>query len=167
MPTARSFDEIVAGHASAIRRLCQGYTADGDDREDLFQEILLDIWRALPTFRNECSERTFIFRIAHNRGMTFAARNRSHISLDDFSLIPDPRPTPAEEAVRNVERERLLGAVRCLPQIQREAVLLYLEGIPQKEIADVQGTTENNVAVRLSRARVALRAILGEGGLEP
>lgn len=167
MPTARSFDEIVAGHASAIRRLCQGYTADGDDLEDLFQEILLGIWRALPTFRNECSERTFIFRIAHNRGMTFAARNRSHISLDDLSLIPDPRATPAEEAVRNVERERLLGAVRRLPQIQREAVLLYLEGIPQREIADVQGTTENNVAVRLSRARVALRAILGEGGLEP
>jgi RNA polymerase sigma factor (sigma-70 family) len=166
MPTARSFDEIVAGYASAIRRLCQAYAHDSDDREDLFQEILLGIWRALPAFRNECSERTFIFRIAHNRGMTFAARSRSHISLDDLSSIPDPRANPAEQAARQAERERLLHAVRRLPQQQREAVLLYLEGIPQKEIADVQGTTENNVAVRLSRARVALRAILGEGGVE-
>jgi RNA polymerase sigma-70 factor (ECF subfamily) len=163
MPTAQSFDEIVAAYASAIRRLCQAYADDRDDGEDLFQEILLGVWRALPTFRNECSERTFIFRIAHNRGMTFAARNRSHVSMDDLSLVADPRADPAEEAARAFERERLLNAVRRLPHPQRETVLLHLEGVSQREIADVQGTTENNVAVRLSRARIALRAILGEG----
>ncbi|HEY1952502.1 MAG TPA: RNA polymerase sigma factor [Gemmatimonadaceae bacterium] len=163
METVRSFDEIVVAYGMAVRRMCAAYADDGDDREDLFQEMLLGIWRALPGFRNECSERTFIFRIAHNRGVTFATRRRRHLSLEEVSLFADPRADPAEEASRALRRERLLTAVRRLPHAQREAVLLYLEGLSQREIAEVQGATENNIGVRLSRARTALRAMLGDG----
>lgn len=162
MPTVRSFDEIVVTYGGAVRRMCAAYADDADDREDLFQEILLGIWRALPGFRNECSEQTFIFRIAHNRGVTFATRRRQHLSLEEVSPIADPRADSAEGVSRALVRDKLLNAVRRLPHIQREAVLLYLEGISQGEIAEVQGTTENNVGVRLSRARAALRAMLGD-----
>jgi len=128
----------------------------------LMQEILLAVWRALPRFRGQSSERTFVFRIAHNRGCTFVARRgRDHESLTMDAPIADHGPGPEETFDQAQEHERLLAAIRLLPESQRQAVLLRLEGFSLEEIAASQGTSEGNVSVRLSRARDRLREIMG------
>jgi RNA polymerase sigma factor (sigma-70 family) len=126
------------------------------------QEILVALWRALPRFRGESSERTFVLRVAHNRGVTFALRRRPFGRLPDDAQLADPAPLAEERLIDEQRRERLFHGIRQLPEAQRQAVMLRLEGLSQREIADVQGTTETNVGVRLTRARQALRRLLGE-----
>ena len=156
-----AFDRIVRTYGEALSRVAWGYVDGAADHDDLLQDILVAIWQALPRFRGDASERTFVFRIAHNRGCTFAARRRRHEPLNDDAPIADPRPGPDEALDDARRRERLAHAVRTLPDAQRQAVLLRLEGFSLSEIAALQATSEANVSVRLTRARDRLRELLG------
>ncbi len=158
------FERILAREGPALRRLALVYGRTAPDADDLFQEICLALWRALPSFRGDCSERTFAFRIGHNRGLTFRGRRKPDPApLGDD--IRDRAPGPETLATAAAERDRLLGAVQRLGEGHRQVVLLSLEGLAHAEIAEVLGITENNVAVRLSRARRELRDLLAaEGG---
>ena len=156
-----AFDRIVRTYGEALSRAAWGYVDGAADHGDLLQDILVAIWQALPRFRGDASERTFVFRIAHNRGCTFAARRRFHEPLNDDAPIADPRPGPDEALDDAQRRERLARAVRTLPDVQRQAVLLRLEGFSLSEIAALQATSEANVSVRLTRGRERLRELLG------
>ena len=159
------FNRILREHGPAISRLASSYEAAASTREELVQDIALAIWQALPHFRGECSERTFIFRIAHNRGLSHAWRCRpAHQPLDDLeeSKQPvDPRPLPEDKAAETHQRERLMSAIHRLPATHRQMIALMLEDFSYAEMAEVLGITENNVAVRLNRARKALKDLLG------
>jgi RNA polymerase sigma-70 factor (ECF subfamily) len=154
--------QVLTEHGAALRRLARAYASDPGDADDLFQEIGFAIWRALPFFRGDCSLRTFAFRIGHNRGLSHRWRNRRRHAADDGQTeqLVDQRPTPDVVVTEDQRREVLFEAVRRLPDLPRQVVLLSLEGLGNQEIAQVLGITENNVAVRLVRARKALRAIL-------
>jgi RNA polymerase sigma-70 factor (ECF subfamily) len=154
-----AFERIIRDHGPALRRLALGYGRSRADGDDLFQDICFALWRALPSFRGECSERTFAFRIGHNRGLTFRSRRRPD-GLDLSEDLSDGRPGPDSAAAASIQRDRLLDAVRRLPEPHRQVVLLSLEDLSHAEIGQVLGITENNVAVRLNRAKKALRVIL-------
>lgn len=163
---SQRFERVVREYGPALARLAAAYAPERADRDDLSQEILLAIWRALPRFRGESSERTFVFRVAHNRGITYRGRRRRHLpplpEEGDAREVPDAGPDPAARLERARRHERLVAAVGRLPGPQRLAVLLHLEGLSHREIAAVEGITEENVAVRLTRARKALRRLLGQ-----
>lgn len=159
-PAEARFERILAEHGPALRRVAAAYGADASDAEDLFQDICFAIWRALPSFRGESSERTWAFRIGHNRGLTHRLRRRETAELDP--AVQDRSPGPDAQATAALERERLQRAVRRLSLGQRQVVTLSLEGFTPREIAEILGLTENVVAVRLTRARRALRELLGE-----
>jgi RNA polymerase sigma-70 factor (ECF subfamily) len=161
---AERFERVLVEHGAALRRVAASYEARPGPREDLFQEIGLALWQALPRFRGECSERTFVFRIAHNRGLSHCWRRKAEPGpMSEAEEPADPGPGPEAAAEAAQRRERLMQAVRALPLSLRQAVALTLEGLSQKEVAEVLEITENNVAVRLSRARDALRGALGAG----
>lgn len=160
-PADDRFHRLMAAHGPALRRLAQSYGRDAADADDLFQDISFAVWRALPSFRGESSERTFVFRIGHNRGLTHRAR-RKPLGEDLDAEVPDRAPGPETLLTRALTRQRLLGAVHQLSVVQREVITLSLEGLNPREIAEVLGVTENSVAVRLTRARKALRQLLEE-----
>ena len=161
----KQFERILADNGPAISRLAFSYEAVASVREELVQEIALAIWQALPRFRGECSERTFVFRIAHNRGLSHACRRRpAHQPLDELEEKDepvDPRPDPNEQAAQMRQRARLMSAIQSLPLAQRQIIVLMLEDLSHAEIGEVLGITENNVGVRLNRARNALKNALG------
>ena len=161
----QQLERILDEHGAAISRLAFSYETVASVREELVQEIALAIWQALAHFRGECSERTFVFRIAHNRGLSHVWRRRPpHQPLEDLedSDQPvDPRPHPEEQAARTDQRARLMSAIQSLPVTHRQMIALMLEGLSHMEIAEVVGITENNVAVRLNRARKALKDAMG------
>jgi RNA polymerase sigma-70 factor (ECF subfamily) len=160
------FGRIIREYGPALSRLAFGYEKVASVREELTQEIALAIWQALPHFRGDCSERTFIYRIAHNRGLTHACKRQpAHQPLDELPqpLEPvDPRPHPEEQAVKTHQRDRLRSAIQRLPLAYRQVVMLMLEELSHAEIAEVLGITESNVAVRLNRARKTLKEALEE-----
>jgi len=157
-----AFDRIVRTYGEVLSRVVWGYVDGAADHDDLTQDILVAIWQALPRFRGDSSERTFVFRIAHNRGCSFITRRRHDVPLNDNTPITDPSPGPDETLDDASRRERLAHAVRTLPETQRQAVLLRLEGFSLGEIAALQATSEANVSVRLTRGRDRLRELLEE-----
>jgi len=153
-------------HAAALTRFASGFASDPADCEDLFQDICLAIWRALPRFRGECSEKTFLFRIAQNRGLTHRHKdNRVGIGDIDPDSLPDPRSDTEHAQTSRELHEILVRAIHALPEQYRGTVLMTLEGFSHRDIADVVGISENNVAVRLTRARQRLRRLLEPKGL--
>jgi len=158
------FERILRSYGPALSRLASGYEKVAGAREELTQEIALSIWQALPHFRGDCSERTFIYRIAHNRALTHASRRQpAHQTLDDLAMPiepVDPRPHPDEQVAFIRERDKLRSAIQRLPLLLRQVIMLTLEELSHAEIAEVLGTTENNVGVRVNRARKALKEIL-------
>jgi len=157
----RRLNGLLAVHGASLGRLAASYVRDAGDRDDLLQEIAVAIWRALPRFRGECSERTFLFRIAHNRGIAYITRRRPQVVDSDRELeIEDARPNPEEALSIEQQGQRLLDAVQRLPVGHRQAVTLMLEGLSYGEIADVLGISETNVGARLTRARQRLRRLL-------
>lgn len=156
------FRELLESYRAPIARLARAYEPHLADRDDLIQDIWLGIWRALPAFRGDCSDRTFVYRVAHNRAITHASRRRPRTTgLEEAIELPHPADAADHVLTAAQDRARLLGAVQRLPLIQREVVTLVLEGLPHREIAQVLGITENNVAVRMNRARAELTRILG------
>jgi RNA polymerase sigma factor (sigma-70 family) len=155
----RQYQSLCEEYEGSLFRLASSYEPAPDVREDLLQEIRLALWKALPTFRGECSLRTFVFRVAHNRGLTHVWRRRIHtrFSEDLPEAVGDPRPDPEANAIRSADHTSLMKAIRRLPIAYRQAITMALEELPQCEIAAVLGISENNVAVRLNRARKLLR----------
>jgi RNA polymerase sigma factor (sigma-70 family) len=157
------FLTLLNANLGALGRLANSYAGSTGERDDLLQEIALALWQALPRFRGESSERTFLFRIAHNHCINHIVRRRPTDSLQQLELDPVDEARPVDTLVGAAqESAQLLAAVRRLPLIQREVVVLALEDMDYGEIAAVLGISETNVGVRLNRARASLRKLMGE-----
>jgi RNA polymerase sigma-70 factor (ECF subfamily) len=157
----------LSEHAPSLARLVASYSRSAADRQDLQQDLAMALWSALPRFRGDCSERTFVLRVAHNRALAFLAKRG--VPLEDVAdheerAVATTGKNPAMAFERGERERRLLAAVRALPVLHRQVIVLLLEGLSHREIAEVLGTTENNVAVRANRARAALRVLLDANG---
>ena len=153
---------VLAANRPALSRLAGSFTRSAADRDDLLQEIAMALWRALPSFRGDCSERTFVFRIAHNRCITHLSKRRATtVSFEESEIdVEDPSATAEAALAKEQQRRRLFAAIRELPAIHREVLVLALEGMEYREIADVVGISESNVGVRLNRAREQLKKLI-------
>jgi RNA polymerase sigma factor (sigma-70 family) len=157
------FDQITREHDAMIKRIASSYEARTYLIEELVQEIYLAIWKALPSFRGESSLRTFVARIATNRAVTHVARAfKSSTSLELSEQITAPGESPETHAIMLDHYSRLISAVRQLPLSYRQTVMLTLEGLKPKEVAEILGISMNAVAIRMSRSKELLRALIGE-----
>lgn len=161
--SAAPFEQVIADHLPIIRRIAAAHESNASACDDLVQDILCAIWRALPKFRGEGGLRAFIARIATNRAVTHVQKalklpHTGELTSDFVTLEPGPEA----RAIAIDENARLLRALRALPIGLREPALLALEGLTQQEIAGVLGITSNAVAIRMTRARSALRKRIGD-----
>ena len=148
-------------HGRTVLKVARAYTQTAADCQDLVQDILFQLWRSAPGFRGEAGEATWVYRVALNTALGWHRRERRRLArqrpLPDAEGL-DRGPDPARrEAV-----ERLYAAIRRLPEPDVALVLLHLDGLTYRQMADVLGTSEGNVGVRLTRARKALAELLRE-----
>jgi RNA polymerase sigma factor (sigma-70 family) len=156
-----TLDRILRDYVGFAHRLAASYEANPDTAHELTQEILVAVWRAWPAFRQQCSERTYVARIAHYRIASHVERAVRQPRWEGLTVdIPAAGPTPEEQVMREDQRAQLLGLVRMLPVAYREVALLLLEDFTPAEVADTLGITVNAVAIRSTRAREMLRALL-------
>ena len=159
----RDYESLWNEFGVSLARLASSYEYLPQAREDLLQEIRLALWTALPKFRGDCSLRTFVYRIAHNRAMTHLWRRKVQpVTEEEPPDVTDPKANPERSAIQNANHAKLMAAIRKLPLPFRQVITMTLEELPQSEIAAVLGISENNVAVRLNRARKLLREQMGE-----
>lgn len=148
------FTAAMNEHRPTIAAMCRKYTRCSADAEDLLQDVTLEIWRALPRFREDCSLRTYILRIARFRIIDHLRRRRSHLPE---VVVGDPSADIERCAVESERSAALRMAIRCLPTGLRDVIRLRLQDRSYTEIAEEVGISETNVSVRLTRARHALR----------
>lgn len=145
-----------------LSRIAMTYEFKPSHQEELLQDIALAIWRALPSWRGEASVKTFIARVAHNRCVDHVIRQKQcgeHVELPEG--LADPSRGPEALVAESDQYGHLLAAIRRLPLNQQQVITLVLEGFPHVEIAATLGISVNNVDVRLTRARQALRQLMG------
>jgi RNA polymerase sigma-70 factor (ECF subfamily) len=158
----KNFINLIKQHQGLIHKVCFMYEQDPDVRNDLFQEIVLQLWKSFPTFRGEAKITTWMYRIALNTAISGYRRQVRHIKTEDLS----ERHLNISENYSGDEREedfqRLQAAIRQLSEIERAMIMMALEEIPYEEIAETIGITQNNVRVRMNRIREKLKKIMGK-----
>jgi RNA polymerase sigma-70 factor, ECF subfamily len=157
----RGFLEVLARHEQLINKVIRVYAVDSEDRKDLFQEIVYQLWRNYGSFKGESGISTWLYRVALNTAITSlrkGKRSQVHTELDDeFIASPQSCETPE----RGEQVRQLYFAIRSLGEVDRALVMLYLEDLSYKEIAEVLGLTEDNVGVKLNRIKTRLRVLMG------
>ena len=156
----KKFIDLINEHQGLIHKVCIMYESDRDIRNDLFQEIVLQLWRSFPTFRGESKITTWMYRIALNTAISGYRKQTRHVRTEDLSdfhfNISDQ--SAGDDAEENVQR--LHQAIRQLSEIERAMIMMALEEVPYEEIAETIGITQNNVRVRMNRIREKLRKIM-------
>ncbi|MBZ5593609.1 MAG: sigma-70 family RNA polymerase sigma factor [Acidobacteriia bacterium] len=154
------FCELFEAYQPALRRLVSAYVINAADREDLLQEIAAGIWKSLPGFRGDSSERTWIYRIAHNIAIRTSSQVRARGAREPGLETSFDHPSgerSAEDALLIGERQRaLMNGIRELPAVDRQIVTLHLEGLSAAEIDEVTGVSAGAIATRLTRIRQKL-----------
>src|SRR5271165_3301298 len=156
-----TFLRLMEQYEPPLRRLAGAYLQQPADREDLVQEVAIAIWQAIPKFRSESSERTWLYRIAHNVAISSSAKLRRTGSRE--SQLPELFDPPsvrsdAEAELLAGERHRLLiESIRGLAEVDRQIIVLHLEGLSYAEIKEVMGLSETAIAARLTRIREKLK----------
>lgn len=156
-----TFKVWVADHGGLIARIASTYERRPALVEELVQDVLVAIWRAQPSFRGQSSVRTFVARIAHNVCVSHV-RRADTVSLGPLDeTIPDHGTGPELDVDARLKRDKLLAAIHALPVALRQTMSLHLEGFSGAEIGEALSVTENNVGVRLARARATLQQSFG------
>jgi RNA polymerase sigma-70 factor (ECF subfamily) len=174
LETSNSQDELyreaTRAHGAALERLARASQADPDKRQDLLQEIHLALWRSFARFDGRCSTRTWIYRVAHNVAATHVLedrrmKSRELLSLDELDAIRDSGDA-ADPADRKMALDRLLMLIQQLKPLDRQVVLMFLEGESAAEIAEVTGISAGNVATKIHRIKNILARRFKEGGAQ-
>lgn len=156
------FGQWLAAHAAVLHHVANGF-AEGADRLDLMQELLLALWRAVPAYRGGAQPPTFIYRVAHNAALTWKRTQRNYRQRIDRFEADTLRETTAAPADHGREAlEHLYAHIRRLPPVDRSLLLLHLDGVSYAAMAEIHGLTETNVGVRLSRAKQKLTDAMQE-----
>src|SRR5688572_29173380 len=141
-----------------LLRVCSVYAQDAEDKKDLFQEALINIWQSMPSFEEKSSLSTWMFRITLNvclRLQIKQAKKRDRFRKLDSIAIENI----SEEEPNHVEQERLIKLRKCIKKlndVDKALTTLYLEELSYQEIADITGLTENHVAVKVRRIKMKL-----------
>ncbi len=148
-----------------LLRVCSVYAEDAEDKKDLFQESLINIWQSMPSFEEKSSLSTWMFRITLNvclRLQMKQAQKKKRFRNMDSITIENIRI----EETNHEEQERLIklrGCIKKLNDADKAVTTLYLEELSYKEISDITGLSENNIAVKIKRIKMKLLTCINEG----
>ncbi|HET9220316.1 MAG TPA: sigma-70 family RNA polymerase sigma factor [Terriglobia bacterium] len=162
------YEQAVDTFGPALERLARGYEADTDKRSDLLQEIHVALWRSFSGFNGRCSLRTWVYRVAHNRAVSYVRwdRLRNSVPFVDIDDLKTQGHSEDREAAVDKTRaqERLLSLIQRLPPVDRQIVLLYLEGVDAVSIGEIVGLSATNVGSKVHRLKAMLIEGVRKGG---
>ena len=151
----REFVSVIREYERVIYKVCYMYTTPNASLNDLYQEVVLNIWRSFTKFRNECKISTWIYRIALNTCISFIRKEKN---IPEFvTLNPDVNTVVDENDPLHEMLRQLYHLINQLGQLDKSIILLYLEEKSYDEIAEITGLTVTNVATKLSRIKDKLK----------
>lgn len=156
----KDFVEMINIHRRIIYKVCNLYCHNEEDKKDLFQEIVLQLWKAFPSFRKESLNTSWMYRVALN---TAISNLRKESKKPDRKAITDAEfqiPDLNFYADENENLHLLKQAIEQLSEIEKAIIMLYLDEKNYEEIAEIIGISHSNVGVRLNRIKTKLEKII-------
>ena len=156
----KQFLEIVLNNQGIIHKVCSIYCDNEEDRNDLVQEILAQLWKSFPSFRNESKFTTWMYRVALNTAITSFKKykrqpDRTPLSIQNLQIADEIVSSDTEDHIR-----LLRDAVSKLTGIEKSIILLYLENNSYEDIAEITGITQNYVRVKMNRIKKKLKVLM-------
>lgn len=156
------FSELIQKNQGIIHKICRIYTTNEEDSQDLFQEIVLQLWKSYKSFKGNSKFTTWMYRVALNTAITLFRKSNRKIDTQEidqnlYKISQDTDYTDKQEQINN-----LYDAIKKLSEIDRALVLLYLDDLPYKDIAETLGITEVNARVKMKRAKIKLKEIMNK-----
>ena len=148
----KDFVALVSNHQKLIHKVCNVYCYTTDDRKDLFQDIVLQLWRSYPSYKGQASLSTWMYRVALNTAITQQRKKKTQlVPLEQVAIQGS-----MDDDDQQHDHSLLTALINELDKIEKSLILLYLEQKSYEEIADIMGLSKTNVSVKLVRIKKKL-----------
>lgn len=150
----QQFIAIIESNRQVIYKVCYMYASDDDHFKDLYQEVLINLWRGIDRFRRESQLSTWIYRTSINTCVTYYRRNHKYdemLSLEGVSVVDN------DDGTRLQQIKEMYRLISRLDRMEKAIILLWLDEKPYDEISEITGLSRNNVASRLRRIKIKLQ----------
>lgn len=152
----KEFISLVEEYKQVIYKVCYIYATNPDNLNDLYQEVVINLWKAFPRFRGECRASTWVYRIGLNTCISFFRKSSSRPEVVPISVDLE---AVEEEENKTAQLHELYQMINRLGRLERALILLWLEEKSYQEMADITGISRTNVAVKLNRIKEKLRVM--------
>ncbi len=159
-----TFLNALEQNQQKLLRICSVYAKDAEDTKDLFQEVLIHVWNAMPTFNANASLATWMYRITLNVCLRLRSKElkkqKKILRMDSITISNLKSESESNESY--LPLEKLRTCIKKLNEADKAVITLYLEELPYKEISNITGLTENNIAVKIKRIKKKLLNCINE-----
>ncbi|MBX3240134.1 MAG: RNA polymerase sigma factor [Chitinophagaceae bacterium] len=152
-----AFLQLVQQHAGILHKVCNLYCTHPGDRQDLLQEMMLQLWKSFPAFRNEAKLSTWIYRVVLNTAITAFRKEEKRPAtqaLTEETILYDRED---DASLYNEQWKMIQGAIGDLTDIEKAIIILYLENRTYMEMEDILGISQATLRVKMNRIKEKLR----------
>jgi RNA polymerase sigma factor (sigma-70 family) len=155
----KEFEHHIREHELLLHKVCCIYAYNTTDRQDLFQEIVIQLWKAFPKFKGEAKISTWMYRIAINTAITGLRKKKDIIISFEPYTLPE-HPVDETTALQKEEQlKELYNAIDKLNQVEKAIVMLYMEDRSYEEMEDILGINQGNLRVKINRIKDKLKQL--------
>jgi RNA polymerase sigma-70 factor (ECF subfamily) len=148
------FEKHIRDHERLIYKVCRIYAHTAADRQDLFQEIVIHLWKSYPRFAGRSQFGTWLYRVAINTAITGLRKQKDFITSWEPGTLPEHR---ADENTDNEQWQQLQFAIAKLNEIEKAVVMLYMEDRSYEEMEEILGISQGALRVKMTRIKEKLR----------
>jgi RNA polymerase sigma-70 factor, ECF subfamily len=153
----KQFEKHIRENELLIHKVCRMYAYTTVDRQDLFQEVVIQLWNAYPNFKGESKFSTWLYKVALNTAITGLRKKKDFIESREPAQLPEQ--SSEENGGRQEELRRLYNAIEQLNEVEKAIVMLYMEDKSYEEMEEILGMTQGNLRVKMNRIRDRLRQL--------
>ena len=148
----KEFTELLYQNQGIVRKICNLYFYNRSEKDDYQQELIIQLWKAYPSFKNESKFSTWMYRVCLNSAIDLLRKEKTQLKIiqfenNDFVKIPDLNNESS------VNQEKLYQAIANLSETDKAIITLYLDEFSYKEIAEIIGVSETNTGVKINRIK--------------
>lgn len=156
----QEFIEILRQNSGILHKVCRMYRNSDEDRQDMLQEIIAQLWKSFPTFRKEAKLSTWIYRIALNTAITDFRKQSRRVFTIPLAEQGIQFEQDNEDKLKAERLKQMYNAITYLTPIEKALVMLYIEEKSYEEMEDIMGMTQGNMRVKMNRIKEKLRKLI-------
>ena len=155
----KEFEKQIREHEQLLYKVCHTYAYTEADREDLFQEIVIQVWKAFPNFKGDAKFSTWLYRVAINTAINGLRKRKNFITSYEPEKLPADLSDDSRSEKEEEQFEELYRAIGELNQVEKAIVMLYMEDHSYAEMEEILGVSQGNLRVKMTRIKDKLRQL--------